>query len=326
MTRERSAPLVPEDHRSDLGIAVIGMGRWGRRIIRVFAEHANVVICCNRGDPAAKQWLRDVHPSIEHTTEVGVVLGHPGVEAVVIATPIASHADLAVAALSAGKHVFVEKPLATSVRECDRAIEAAERADRRLFVGHTFLYDAALQALRQRTAIDPVRDAQLVWHKVGTFEEPLVWNLLPHEVAIAVWLMGGVPSGVEIQEARASVTVLDRLRATLAFPGGRRSAIEIDRTREARRKTVSLTTASGTRYRWSDGSLRTLAGSMSQRLHETREEPLAREARAFLASVAGAESPESDGSFARLVTSIIEEVERQTVTGKQARPMSLPQA
>ncbi|MBA3429990.1 MAG: Gfo/Idh/MocA family oxidoreductase [Chloroflexi bacterium] len=311
------------EQRAVTRVGVIGMGRWGRELIRVFARAAEVVVCSNRGDSASIRWLAEAHPGTRHTTDVEAVFANPEIQAVVIATPIATHPELAVAALQSGKHVFVEKPLATSVEGCDSVIDAADRARRQLFVGHTFLYDAGLEHLHDRTRTDPINEMELVWHKFGTFEEPLVWNLLTHEVAITLWLVGS-PSGAHIEEARPSQTSLDRLRVTLTFPGDRRISIEIDRTDKSREKTVMATTASGARYRWSQGVLDRLGADTAWRtVHVASTEALAREAQAFLASIVTGKRPLSDGSFGRLVTCVVAEVERRCAPGADQLPSTM---
>src|SRR6267143_6553549 len=96
-------------------IALVGVGRWGRRLLPGLAERFDVHVACTRGNPESADWLRARAPEIEHTASLERVLDDDSVEAVVLATPIESHAEIASRVLAAGKHVFVEKPLATSV-------------------------------------------------------------------------------------------------------------------------------------------------------------------------------------------------------------------
>ena len=296
------------DGPSDVRVGVIGIGRWGRRLIDAFARAATVTTCANRGDEAAVQWLATHHPTVHHTTDTETLLSDPAIDVVVIATPIETHEGLAIRALESGKHVFVEKPLATAEGACDRVIAAASRSGRRLGVGYVFLYDDALAELRSRTRDDPITRLQLVWHKFGTFEEPLVWNLLTHEVAIALWLCGNRPDKLRVEEASGHRTELDRLHATLSFAGGQRVSIEVDRTMPATRKTVEAESASGLHYRWSDGVLRVRSNERSwQVAHSASRKPLDAEVRAFLDAVSTGSELRSDGPFARLVTAVVSE-------------------
>jgi predicted dehydrogenase len=290
-------------------IAVVGMGTWGRQLIRVFDDLADVVLCCNRGDPAAVEWLRREYPTIRAASSAEVAFADPSVDAVVIATPIPTHAPLAIAALAAGKHVFVEKPLATSGFEARRVVEAAEASGRTLFVGHTFLYDAAFEALHGLAERDPIETLELSWLKYGTFGEPLAWNLLSHEVALAMWLVGRAPV-LRIVERRSEQTPTDRLVVELDFGGeGPSGHIEIDRVHPEKVKTARVRTRSGRDYRWRDGGLERLRGGRApERLVEHSEETLAREAAAFIEAVSSGRPSRSDGPFAVAVVDVIEPV------------------
>jgi predicted dehydrogenase len=242
---------------------------------------------------------------------VAEAIDDPAIDTIVVATPIGTHAPLALEALAAGKHVFVEKPLAMSSSDAWRVVEAADRAGRVLFVGHTFLYDSALERLHGLLADDPALDAAFAWSKYGTFDEPLVWNLLPHEVSLTMWLVGQ-PATIEIDRHEAGPTELDRLRVRLGFEDPDvSSVIDIDRVSETRTKSARITTRSGERYTWRDGDLLVDRPDGSQDLLAAAgEEALAREMRAFLACVESGEQPRSDGSFGARVVEVVERIER----------------
>ena len=290
-------------------IAVIGMGTWGRQLIRVFDSLAHVVVAANRGGEAGHAWLRDAYPDIRATSDAGDAIADPSVDAVVIATSIASHASLAIAALGPGKHVFVEKPLATSAEEAERVVAAARSAGRTLFVGHTFLFDAAFETLHEMVQADPIDRIDLTWLKYGTFVEPLVWNLLPHEVSLATWLVGIAPS-LRVTEQRSGTTPLDRLVAVLDFgPDGPEGTITIDREHGEKRKSAVIRTRSGDELRWQNGDLDRMRGErFVERLVEHSEEALAREGRAFLESVSTGTPARSDGTFGTAVVRVIEPI------------------
>ena len=283
------------------------MGTWGRQLIRVFDVLADVVLACNRGDAAAREWLRDAHPSIRIGSSGADAFDDPTIDAVVIATPVDTHAELSVAALRAGKHVFVEKPLATTGAEAWRVVESARAAGRTLFVGHTFLYDAAYEKLHEIVGGDPVEHLELSWLKYGTFREPLAWNLLSHEVALAMWLVAEAPS-LRIRERASGQTRTDRLVVDLDFrASGPTGSIEIDRLHGDKVKTGLVRTRSGREYRWRDGDLDELPpGRPPERLVTHREETLPREATAFLDAIATGGTPRTDGPFGAAVVDVIE--------------------
>jgi predicted dehydrogenase len=291
-------------------VAVIGTGRWGRRLIRVLGDLGVLVVACNRGSVDGQAWVRSAYPSVRVSSSAADAIDDPSIDCVVIATSIPSHASLAVAALAAGKHVFVEKPLAMTSADAWGVVEAADLADRRLFVGHTFLYDAGFEQLHGLLAHDPARHASFVWLKYGTFDEPLIWNLLPHEVGLAMWLIGQ-PESIEIVEHAAGPTELDRLRLRIGFADPDQSSlIEIDRISASRTKTAQVSTRSGAAYLWRDGELAEGPDRGDRAPSAVAEESLVREMRAFLASVATGDAPRSDGRFGARVVEVVERIGR----------------
>ena len=181
-------------------VALVGLGYWGPHFARVAMEHDNAELtwCCDRSETAL-ELPRRRYPNVRRTTDVERVLADDAVDAVIIATPTATHADLAVAALEAGKHVLVEKPLAASSEEVDR-IDAA-RGDRIVMVGHTFVYNSAVGAVRDLVAsgklgriqyVDSVRAA------LGPIRQDVnaLWDLGAHDVAIFLDVLPGHPQVV----------------------------------------------------------------------------------------------------------------------------------
>jgi predicted dehydrogenase len=176
-------------------LALIGLGYWGPHFARIANEHTNaeLVWCCDRSEKALELPERR-YPHIARTTDVQDVLDDASVDAVVIATPTATHADLAVAALEAGKHILVEKPLAASTAEIDRIVAA--RGDRVVMVGHTFVYNSAVAAVRDLVAsgelggiqyVDSVRAA------LGPIRQDVnaLWDLGAHDVSIFLDVLPG---------------------------------------------------------------------------------------------------------------------------------------
>ena len=173
-----------------MGVAVIGAGYWGPNLIRNFAAH-----------PACRvRWVHDVsehrarraigtHSTIRVASTLDQVLSDPKVDVVAIATPAATHAGIAMAALAAGKHVVVEKPLACSVAEGAQLITAAERSGRHLMVDHTYCYTPAVLALRELSLSGVLGDIQYVDSvriNLGLVQSDVdvVWDLAPHDLSV----------------------------------------------------------------------------------------------------------------------------------------------
>jgi predicted dehydrogenase len=185
-----------------LRVAVVGCGYWGPNLIRNFVTcpSSEVALLCDR-DPSRLQQAAAFCPQAELASEFDAVLSNPGVEAVAIATPVATHAPLAAAALRAGKHVLVEKPLAMSQKEAEEVIRLAEACGRTLMVDHTFLYSPAVRRMKELVDagelgelfyIDSVRiNLGLIQNDVN-----VLWDLAPHDLSIVDHLLGRLPRSV----------------------------------------------------------------------------------------------------------------------------------
>jgi predicted dehydrogenase len=180
-----------------LRVALVGLGYWGPHFARIAHEHgdAELVWCCDR-DTRALDLPKRRFPHVRRTTELQDVLDDESVDAMVVATPTMTHADIAVAVLQAGKHVLVEKPLAGSSEEVDR-IEAA-RGDRVVMVGHTFVYNDAVTAVRDLIAtgdLGRVQYVDTIRAALGPIRNDVnaLWDLGAHDVAIFLDVLPGRP-------------------------------------------------------------------------------------------------------------------------------------
>ncbi|TMD64082.1 MAG: Gfo/Idh/MocA family oxidoreductase, partial [Chloroflexi bacterium] len=134
---------------SMINVALLGAGYWGSNLCRVLAQSKRFNLSwVSDLNQAALERARRVAPMARLAVDPEQPLADPAVEAVVIATPVASHAAVALKALDAGKHVFVEKPLAASAAEAEQMCNRAERVGRLLMVGHTFLYNGAVREVK----------------------------------------------------------------------------------------------------------------------------------------------------------------------------------
>ena len=186
-----------------VGCALVGFGYWGPNLARNVQSRpdAELLYVCDR-DPAEFDRVRDLHPEVATTRDYDEILSDPAVDAVVIATPPPSHAELGLAALAAGKHLFVEKPLATSLSDALELAGAAYRNSLTLMVGHTFLYSPAIRKIKQlvdRGEIGEIVHISSSRLSLGLFQTDLnvVWDLMPHDFSIVQALVDpGHPSSV----------------------------------------------------------------------------------------------------------------------------------
>jgi predicted dehydrogenase len=288
-----------------LGVALLGAGRWGRQLARVLDARGELVVAWTRTDGDNANHLRQHHPRVRHTTDLQRAIEDPAVQALVIATPIATHAALAEAGLRAGKHVFVEKPLCTDSQVARSLVALAETSARVLFVGHVFLYHAVFDRLRALTRDRRVTYLRTCWRKLGTFDSDLLWNLGVHEVSLALALFGRLPVRSTVLHERGLVTACDQVMLRLAFDTGE-CLVDIDRCARQALKSVTVLLEGGEVLLWQDQTLARLDGTgRATPLFEADEPALDREVAAFVEACQRRTTPLSDGRHGAAVVEVV---------------------
>ena len=207
-------------------VAVIGAGHWGPNLIRSFHTHATseVAWVIDR-DARRLAQVRARFPDVAVEAEAERALADPTVDAVVVATPTSTHYAIAKAALEQGRHVLVEKPLATAVRQGRELCALAERAGRVLMVGHVFLYNAAVRRVKEyldEGALGRVYYVSMVRTNLGPIRVDVnaAWDLATHDISIVNWWLGAEPLSVSASAGNwINHGVEDAVFATLAYPG-----------------------------------------------------------------------------------------------------------
>src|SRR3954453_12202101 len=187
---------------SKVQVAVVGLGYWGPNLLRALFELEDVEVSyiCDL-DPERLERGSARHPSARATRDYDNVLVDPSVDAVVIATPVFSHFNLASRALNAGKHVFVEKPIASSSAEAGELIELADQMDRAIMCGHTFLYSPAVRAVKDLLRSGDLGEIYVISASrvnLGLHQRDVsvVWDLGPHDFSILLYWMDEMPEWV----------------------------------------------------------------------------------------------------------------------------------
>jgi predicted dehydrogenase len=187
---------------SSVGVGVVGLGYWGPNLVRNFQElsSAHVVAVC---DPRGER--RDLivrrYPSVRPFDDFTAMLESDEIDAVAIATPVSTHYLLAAAALTAGKHVFVEKPLAASSAEANELIHLAAANGRVLMPGHTFVYSPPVMAIRDLIASGDLGQPYFISTtrvNLGLHQSDVsvTWDLGPHDFSILRYWLDETPSHV----------------------------------------------------------------------------------------------------------------------------------
>jgi predicted dehydrogenase len=176
-------------------VGVIGYGYWGPNLVRNFmdATGSTVVAVCDLRTERLAQ-LRIRYPTIQTVDDPNILFNDPSVDAIVIATPVSSHFDLAMAALRADKHVLVEKPLAANSEQGMQLIDEAARRRRVLMVDHTFVYTAAVRKIREllnANALGDIYYYDAVRVNLGLFQHDVnvIWDLAIHDLSIMDYVL-----------------------------------------------------------------------------------------------------------------------------------------
>jgi len=208
-------------------VGVVGLGYWGPNLARNLAAipGCELLWLCD-ADEGARTRLAPAFPGARFSGELQELLADPDLDAVVLATPVPSHAELAVAVLDADKHCFVEKPLATTAADAERAVAAAERAGRVLMVGHLLEYHPAVARLKELIDRDELGPLYYLYGNrlnLGKLraDENALWSLGAHDVSVALHLIGEEPEQCLAHGASFVRTgVQDVVFCYLRFPSG----------------------------------------------------------------------------------------------------------
>lgn len=182
--------------------AVVGLGYWGPNLVRNLHElpGADLVAVCDLR-PEALERISRRYPGVATSASFQAILDHESVEAICIATPVATHHPLALQALAAGKHVFIEKPMAASAEQAVDLVAAAEAAGRVLMPGHTFLYSPPVNTIRELIASGELGDIYFISTSrvnLGLHQPDasVVWDLAPHDFSILRYWLEETPVAV----------------------------------------------------------------------------------------------------------------------------------
>jgi predicted dehydrogenase len=226
-------PLEPEA-LEPVRVAVVGLGYWGPNLVRNLQEHPSaeiVAVCDKREEALAKISKR--YPAVRTTTRLEEVIASDDIEAIAIATPVSTHHPIACAALSAGKHVFVEKPLASSTEE---ALDMAALADRNglvLMPGHTFLYSPPVNCIRDMLRTDALGEIYFIsMSRVNLgLHQPdvsVAWDLGPHDFSILRYWLEETPKYVTAASRCCVIpSIPDVAFINLEFASGTISHVEL---------------------------------------------------------------------------------------------------
>ncbi len=216
----------------ELKLGVVGCGYWGPNLIRNFRAlpQCRLTTMCDLNEDRLKH-LTALYPEIRGETKFNELLLDPALDGIIVATAVRHHFPMAKASLLAGKHTFIEKPMASSVAECEELVAIAEKKGLILMIGHTYLYSPAVRMIKDLVEWGDIGDIRYVSARrlnLGLFQQDInvAWDLAPHDLSILLHVMEEAPVSVNCQgSAHVTPGIADVTTMCLSFPGGRSAVI-----------------------------------------------------------------------------------------------------
>lgn len=308
-------------------IAHVGCGYWGKNVARNFAELGALAAIV---DDDAATTARVSAATGARVLTYEEALAAPSIDAVSIATPAQTHFAMAMRALEAGKHVFVEKPVALDTDEGRRLVETADAVDRRLMVGHLLQYHPVFRKMRVLLADGTIGNLQYVYSNrmsLGKFriEENVLWSFAPHDVSMVLALAGRECESISAQGA-AIVTpgIEDWSLMQFRFAGGLKGHVQtswLHPFKEQRLVAIGnegMMVFEDTVPEWDDklllyrhridssGPVPVPEKAQAERIFVEKSEPLRNECQHFLDCVATGERPLTDGREGLAVLNVLQ--------------------
>src|SRR5664280_383879 len=219
--------------KKPINVGVVGCGYWGPNLIRNFRAlpDCNLKMMCDVSEERLRH-LRTLYPEVNGATDYNHMLNGADVDAVVIATPVRFHYSMAKASLMAGKHTFIEKPMAASSRECEELVDIADQTGLVLMVGHTFLYSPAVRKIKEIVEWGDLGEIRYICARrlnLGLYQKDInvAWDLAPHDISIILHIMEELPLSVNCRgSAHVTPGVEDVTSMCLNFRNNRSAIIQ----------------------------------------------------------------------------------------------------
>lgn len=326
-------------------VAVAGAGGWGKNLVRNFHALGALACVCDT-DAATLAQTAERHGGVRTESDYLAVLADPDIDAVALATPAAAHHAMALAALQAGKDVFVEKPLALKAGEGRELVELAEREGRVLMVGHLLRYHPAVRRVASMIGAGELGRLRYIYSNRLNFgkirdEENILWSFAPHDISLILHFVGDTPTRVYAEGGNyLNAHVADVTLTHLLFKSGVRAHIHVSWLHPFKDQKLVVIGEKGMvvfddRAQWAEKlafyphsvewvAQRPVAHAAEPNFIEVApEEPLRNECAHFLERVRTREKPITDGREGLAVLKVLQAAQQSLDEGRPVDPASL---
>lgn len=317
------------DRPSNPTVAVVGCGYWGKNLVRNFHSLGALAAVDDADEAVSKDFASRYDVS---APGFDAILADSSISGVVLATPAEMHGEMAIRALEAGKHVFVEKPLALTVAEAGKVVDAAKAAGRTLMVGHLLQYHPVFLKLKEMVAAGELGDLQYIYSNrlnLGKVrrEENILWSFAPHDISMILSLVGLEPDqvwstgGNYLHENIADVT-----STYLDFSGGVKAHVFVSWLHPFKEQKLVVVGSKAMavfndgepwegklllyphRIEW-EGEIPTASKAEAVQIKVAEDEPLKLECAHFLECISTGKTPRTDGEEGIRVLSVLEKAQ-----------------
>jgi UDP-2-acetamido-3-amino-2,3-dideoxy-glucuronate N-acetyltransferase len=320
----------------DRNIALIGLGYWGKNILRVLDELNVLRVACDIDIGVVNQY-KTKFPNVNFTTSIDQVIKDSQIKGIAIATPAVTHYTLAKKAILSGKDVFVEKPLALTIREGEELVELAKKNGGILMVGHILHYHPAVKKLKEIISKGELGKIQYIYSNrlnIGKFrtEENILWSFAPHDISVILSLVGEEP--VNIQAFGADYLNKDIYDITimwLEFPNGIKAHIFVSWLHPYKEQKLIVVGSKAIavfddvsneklslyphKIEWKDGKIPVAQKADYRVIPVENGEPLKLELLHFIECIKTRKEPKTDGYEGLRVLKILERAEKSLKKG-----------
>jgi UDP-2-acetamido-3-amino-2,3-dideoxy-glucuronate N-acetyltransferase len=315
-------------------IAVLGCGYWGRNLVRIFNQLGALGMVCDPSE-LGRNAAAEISPGVQVSSSMDEALRNPSIEGVAIATPAVTHHPLVLSALRAGKHVFVEKPIALTIAEGREMVEEAKKLKLTLMVGHLLQYHPHIRKMLEMVSDGALGKLQYITSNrlnLGKIrrEENSLWSFAPHDLSVILAIAGNhLPDQVRcVGGAWLSKGIADTTITTLKFGGGLRAHVYVSWLNPFKEQKITVIGSDGMLVMddvkpwgdklvfhpkpivWSDGQIPVPTKSPGEAIPVPEIEPLRLECNHFLGCISTGSKALTDGDEGLRVLAVLEAAQK----------------